>query len=126
MAGTFTFADQLGVIGPDDFAARVPTSIQSPNELLRALSIALKLPSYFGENWNALSDCLRDLSWVTERRVILLHADIPRLVQPDLRQYLEVLQECVSDWKPHEPHELVVVFPIDSREIVENTLRGTA
>jgi hypothetical protein len=32
---------------------------------LRACADALRLPEWFGHNWDALHDCLIDLSWLT-------------------------------------------------------------
>jgi RNAse (barnase) inhibitor barstar len=88
----------------------------------KALSRELKFPAYFGNNWDALSDCLRDLSWIKPHRVILLHEDSPPLEAKDVVTYLDVLSECVRDWKSGENHELVVVFP---RE-VPDALAGVA
>ncbi|WP_052757761.1 barstar family protein [Streptomyces yangpuensis] len=35
----------------------------------------LRLPDYFGWNWNALHDCLRDLHWLpAEHRVLIVEA----------------------------------------------------
>lgn len=39
-------------------------AIASKQDLMAALSDALEFPDYFGGNWDALSECLRDLgSW---------------------------------------------------------------
>ncbi|MFF3617204.1 barstar family protein [Streptomyces sp. NPDC002580] len=32
----------------------------------------LRLPGYFGWNWDALSDCLRDLNWLPADRYVLI------------------------------------------------------
>lgn len=99
-----------------DFIARVPPLLSSRSELLSALEDALQLPSYFGQNWDALSDCLRDLSWIGQRRVILVHDDVPPLGDQTLAVYLDVLSQCVRDWNTGADHQLVVVFPRESRE----------
>jgi hypothetical protein len=40
--------------------------------LLDACSDSLQFPAYFGYNWDALADCLADLSWLPDRgRVVL-------------------------------------------------------
>ncbi len=91
--------------------AVVPASVSSVDELLGALSRSVAFPSYFGFNWSALSDCLRDLSWVKPRKVILWHEALPRIDEAELRMYLDVLAEAVESWRPGEEHELGVVFP---------------
>jgi RNAse (barnase) inhibitor barstar len=102
-----------------DFVARIPNGLRSRDELFAALRRELRLPEYFGDNWNALIDCLRDLSWIKEPRVLLIHADVPKLKRKDLVTYLEVLSDSVQDWQPREGHELSVSFHCDYlREIV--------
>lgn len=38
-------------------------TLADPAELLAALGPALDLPDYYGANWDALEECLNDLSW---------------------------------------------------------------
>ncbi|MFR9164902.1 MAG: barstar family protein [Dysgonomonas sp.] len=33
----------------------------------------MRFPNYFGFNWNALLDCLRDFDWIEEKYIILIH-----------------------------------------------------
>jgi len=42
--------------------------------LFEALSKALKFPAHFGKNWDALNDCLTDLTWVDGRGWVLILA----------------------------------------------------
>jgi len=106
----FEFTDSPEV-GRDDYVAAVPAGITSPQSLLQVLYNALELPGYFGFNWDALSDCLRDFHWLKQHRIVLRHADVPPLPIGDLRTYLEVLVEAQSSWGPGEQHSLKVVFP---------------
>ena len=38
--------------------------IRDKESFLRVVSIALKFPDYFGHNWDALNDCLTDMSCI--------------------------------------------------------------
>jgi len=106
-----------------DFVADMPPSIGDTKMLFDVLYDRLQLPGYFGFNWNALSDCLRDLSWIKERRVVLLHHDLPNLPPDDVYIYLDVLLECVSSWKPTEGHELIAAFPNQVTSAIQSILR---
>jgi hypothetical protein len=104
--------------GPGAYVARVPAGIRTARALLSTISEALKFPEYFGLNWNALSDSLRDLHWMHEREVVLAHDDLPPIEVEDQRIYLDVLAEAVESWKPQEEHRLRVVFPEASKDEV--------
>ena len=113
----FVFAD-APALSPGDFVAHVPAGLTDARALLEALYTRLSLPGYFGFNWNALSDCLRDLSWLGEPRVVLCHADLPPLPEAELRVYLDVLAQAVESWQPAEAHSLCVIFPEAARQSV--------
>lgn len=120
------FEFDLGNLNPDprqDFIARIPAGLASREALFEALSPALALPDYFGRNWDALSDCLRDLSWIKHRRVLILHEDVPMQRQDERSTYLDVLADAVRDWKRDEDHELIVGFPETARRTVEEIVR---
>jgi hypothetical protein len=109
----------------DSFIAVVSAGINDAMELLKELYERLNLPGYFGFNWDALSDCLRDFDWIKERNIVLIHEDIPALPVDDLKNYLEVLDVCVRSWKPNENHRLIVVFANAFRHRIEQMGRKT-
>ena len=120
----FVFGEEaLGIDEQRDYVARLPASLRDREALFTALQQTLRLPNYFGRNWDALSDCLCDLSWIKQHRVVLLHEDIPQLDPKTLKVYLDVLSECVQDWKPNVVHQLVVVFPEDATNAISDILQ---
>ncbi|OIK07122.1 hypothetical protein BIV23_05065 [Streptomyces monashensis] len=69
---------------------------------------ALRLPDYFGWNWNALRDCLCDLHWITATRVLVVVDDADAVLSeaPDEREILmRALDDAVTFWagKPGLP-----------------------
>ena len=46
--------------------------IKTKADLLDAIAEAMNFPAYFGKNWDALEDCLRDLEWISAKGYALL------------------------------------------------------
>ena len=111
-------------LNPQDFVAWLPAGIKSKKQLLQELSEKLKFPTYFGFNWDALSDCLRDFHWLNEKQIILVHSDLPVLTDSDTKLYLELLLYAIQDWNqdPTTEHKLEIVFPKDAEEMVRRYL----
>jgi hypothetical protein len=47
-------------------------AVRSKQDLMEALSAALELPDYFGGNWDALEEVLRDLGWLEAKGHVVL------------------------------------------------------
>lgn len=99
------------------------SGINSKSDLFDQMSDKLKLPDYFGRNWDALYDCLRDLHWIEYHKVILVHDEPLLLNEYDLSKYLEVLLDAVHDWKEAEEHSLEIIFPEYLRDLVVKHLK---
>ncbi|MFA1585508.1 barstar family protein [Achromobacter ruhlandii] len=106
------------------FYARIDPETSLADELLRSLYYILWFPGYFGFNWDALYDCLRDLSWIPCKKVVLVHESLPKLNDEDLRMYLEVLRDSVLDWHPGEDHVLEVNFRSRDECVIRSILSG--
>ncbi|MCT7315256.1 barstar family protein [Ralstonia sp. CHL-2022] len=123
----FTFVPNVRRFTPTDaFVARVGGEIRTPRQLFELLYQNLQLPGYFGFNWNALFDCLRDFHWVSEKKVVIVHDDLPELEPAEIRIYLDVLHDAVIDWKPDEAHSLQVVFDERVRAHIESVMTKIA
>src|SRR5690606_29654289 len=89
----------------------VPATLSNKDSLLSWYARTLGMPQYFGANWAACDECLRDLSRIKDRRLALYHRGVPLEASPtDQRIYIEVLANAVRDWKPGEEHEIVAAF----------------
>lgn len=119
----FEFVD--GVVSYDTsevFCVRVDPGIAVTSELLKALYYLLWFPGYFGFNWNALYDCLRDLEWIPMKRVAVIHGVLPNIPDADLKIYLEILRDSIVELKANNRTNLEIVFPESARERVERLL----
>lgn len=116
-AAAFEFVDDVtGFRARGALAVVVSGRLRRKADLLRALSKGLEFPSYFGWNWDALEECLRDLSWLGERQcIVLVHKHVPLSNEEQRRIYLSILQSAQT---AHEG-ALRVVFPERERRLVE-------
>jgi len=70
--------------------------------LLAALARALELPDWFGGNWDALQDCLDDLSWRTAPGyvIVLEHCQgLAKQARGDFDTALEVFGAAAEFWR---------------------------
>jgi hypothetical protein len=105
------------------YQAEVPVGIKSKAALLEALFVALRFPDYFGGNWDALDECIRDLSWLPNGDVVLRHRDLP--MQEDrasLSTYLAILKDAVEKSRVTGERKLCVVFPPSAEGVVRSVL----
>jgi hypothetical protein len=73
---------------------------------------ALKLPAYFGHNWDALYDCLTDPSWLPDEGCVVLYDGFGGLARAEPEQWqmgLKVLREACAFWRPLD-RRLVVLL----------------
>jgi len=66
------------------------------------IAAALQFPLYFGENWNALSDCLLDLDWLPGTAYILLINAADDLLadeqEEEVHTLWSVLMRACDEW----------------------------
>ncbi|MFF4700001.1 barstar family protein [Streptomyces chattanoogensis] len=86
----------------------------------------LKLPDYFGWNWNALSDCLRDLNWLSADHYVLIVEAADEALPGDTseqRLLFNTLMQAGQRWSYTQRPEgielgrLVVVMTCDAASV---------
>lgn len=113
--GPFLFsADPAAYRAEGALVVRIPAKARGKEKLLSVLAAKLRFPSYFGHNWDALEECLRDLSWLREQsRVVIVHEAFPFSAAGDsLATYQSILADAVAVHRQRgTPPLLEVVFP---------------
>lgn len=96
-------------------------SVNSKQELFSELAEKLHFPDYFGYNWDALFEVLRDFYWINEKIIIIEHHDISRIPTVDLEIYLEIISDVRKFWEEDKGHEVFFLFsPTDMEKIKMN------
>lgn len=93
----------------------VGTAITNESTLFEEMARAFAFPDYFGHNWAALTDCLRDLRGRDNPRLALLWVGADASLAADLQTFLdavlvldEVAAELGEDDELGKAHQLVV------------------
>lgn len=100
-------------------SVRIPAGIATKHDLLATLDTGLSFPEYFGGNWDALWECICDLSWLEPVHVVVIHEDLPLKDSPlQLNVYLSILIDAIASWAKKTEHRLIVVFPRECEPVV--------
>lgn len=95
------YADAAGLLG---FASAVIDfdGCTGKDDALGRFATALRFPEWFGHNWDALADCLADLSWMPADGYVLLLADTGNWQRADPEGFdiaIAVLAQAAAGWK---------------------------
>lgn len=70
--------------------------------LLKRIALTLEFPDWFGHNWDALQDCLTDLSWQPAEGYVMLleHCDAFRAGHgEDFATVLQIFESASAYWR---------------------------
>ena len=96
--------------------ARIALAARADKQrLLGALAAALDFPDWFGGNWDALEDCLTDLSWIPSAGYLILLEGCGGLPSDDFGVLRDVLASAAEFWSERgKPFYVVIVGGPDS------------
>ena len=87
-------------------------NITRKEQLLNALATALRLPKHFGNNWDALEECLDDMDLPDADGVGLYYDHTDGLLEAHPDQFetlVEICRDAVASWK-EDGRPFVVLF----------------
>jgi RNAse (barnase) inhibitor barstar len=72
-------------------------AMRTEGDLFAETARALRFPDYFGANWDALRDCLTDLSWLPSRAYLLVVEHADQVLADDPPERLQVWRRVLSE-----------------------------
>lgn len=87
-------------------------AVTNKDQFLKLAKKQMKLPAHFGENWDALADCLRDFAWLKAKGYVLHLTDggkFAKAAPDDYQTALDVLGEAAAFWKTKKTPFVVLV-----------------
>lgn len=99
VSDAFDLAWALSVESSPRAVARVVrgAKCRTSRGLFDEFAAAWQFPPYFGENWDALDECLADLEWLRASAYVLIVADAARFLDAEPPETLRLFVEVVSD-----------------------------
>lgn len=89
------------------------SAISSKEDLFDHLSSAFHFPDYFGRNWDAVLDCIRDLdSWLPAKGYLLLYKNPNNLISKslsDFKVFLEIAEAASEFWASQGVRFILIV-----------------
>jgi RNAse (barnase) inhibitor barstar len=94
----------LRIAGDSAFRVFAIDALQatSKQELLRAFADSFGFPDYFGYNWDALEECIRDLAWLPRCNFLLVFQNADSLLDLGAKDFAiltAILGEATSTWR---------------------------
>jgi RNAse (barnase) inhibitor barstar len=87
--------------------------IRDRDTLFEALAHTMKFPEYFGRNWDALEECLRDLEWLSAQGYVILFEEPRHLLESSndvFITFLEIVISVAQEWfNERVPFHLVLM-----------------
>jgi len=82
-------------------------------DLLEQAARTLRFPGYFGFNWDALEDCLTDLSWLEPSNGYLIiwgcASKLKMMYPHDFRTAMDIWESAVTFWASRSTPMYVIV-----------------
>jgi len=96
-------------------ASIVLEDVSEKRALLRRIAMKLAFPAWFGENWDALEDCLTDLSWREGEGHVLILEGLQLVPPGDLAELIDVMRSVARFWAARGKPFFAVFLDADHR-----------
>ncbi|MCC5816367.1 MAG: barstar family protein [Leptospira sp.] len=90
----------------------IKSSGYKKSDLINYLALELEFPDYFSVNWDSFEECLRDLSWIKQNCINLVHTAIPLENDNELSTYLSIISSASNKHNSIGIINLQIYFPV--------------
>src|SRR5262249_1686721 len=98
---------------PAAIVVRIPRGVRSKQKLFSLYATTFRFRKYFGWNWDAFEECLRDLSCMPpDKPVVVVHEELPFGTGGENRGiYLNVLRDALEFHASGKRRTLKIIMP---------------
>lgn len=78
------------------------SKIYDKKTFLEKIARAMRFPDYFGRNWDALNDCVTDMTWTRAEGFVLVFQEPRRFLETSPKDWdvaLEILKSATESWQ---------------------------
>ena len=83
----------------------------------------MQFPYYFGNNWDAFSECLNDLEWFTDKNLIIFISNIQNVLQNEeatqFTIFIRILTDAINEFTAKETILKIVLHTTDVSQKIE-------
>ena len=96
---------------------------------LKTVALALKFPDYFGQNWDALYDCLTELSEGCRDSLVVVFDDLSGFARVEPEEFaaaVDALRDAVEYWDSNDKRLMALIGiddPLLATELPELSVR---
>jgi hypothetical protein len=119
MMNEFVFVNDINEYRCHNAHVAVIGSVHTKEQLLNQIAEKCSFPDYFGHNWDALDECLKDFHWIAVDEIILYHRALPDLPRKELLIYLDILASAVTESQNYPVLKFTVIFGTSEKKAIE-------
>jgi len=98
----------------------VKKDVNNKGELFEMFSSKLQFPTYFGKNWDAFYDCLCNLDHIHEKKILILHEDLPFKEPEERKIYIDLILDFESSFSLDQNYKVDIAFPLTQKDKIIN------
>jgi len=95
--------------------------VNTKYDIFNIFSETLNFPDYFGDNWDALEECINDLEWLKSKNMVILISNITHIKAKEfLKTFIDILVDAHNHWSQEKIDFSVVIF---AKKELDNKLK---
>lgn len=74
--------------------------LRTSNQFIKVIAENCQFPSYFGGGYDAMNNCMRDLSWFNEEKIVVEFNNLNQLKTKNLAMF-EKVTDSINFWQSY-------------------------